>query len=127
MKGIGNGTSIIIFTGIVASIPTKIFGTYDFLLGSASGYSVLSGVSFFLLFLALSALVVGIIAFFETSYRKLPIQQTGTGLNLIDNKQTHLPIKTNPAGVIPVIFSSTLITLVPMIAQFFPPENAARV
>jgi preprotein translocase subunit SecY len=127
MKGIGNGTSVIIFTGIVASLPTKIFGTYDFLLGGQEGYSVLMGVSYFLLYLALSSLVVFIMAFFETSYSKVPIQQTGTGLNLIENKQTYIPIKTNPAGVIPVIFASTIITLIPMVAQFFDPENMGRV
>ena len=127
MKGIGNGTSVIIFTGIVAGIPSKIMGTYDFLLGGESGYSVLAGVSYFIIYLSLSGVIVGIMAFFETSYRKVPIQQTGTGLNLIDSKQTYMPIKTNPAGVIPVIFASALITLVPMIAQFFPEENMARV
>jgi preprotein translocase subunit SecY len=127
MKGIGNGTSVIIFTGIVSGIPAKVAGTYDFLLGGQSGYTVLSGVSYFLIYLALSSLVVLVMAFFETSYRKVPIQQTGTGLNLIDNKQTHLPIKTNPAGVVPVIFASTLVTLVPMVAQFLDPNNMARI
>lgn len=118
--GVGSGTSIIIVTGIVAKVPTNIVNSFDFMVPEGGGSAVFIGIVTFAMYYSLAFLMIFIIAFFETSERRLPIQETGQGLNLSQEKQTYLPIKVNPAGVIPVIFASAVITLPPTIAQFFP-------
>lgn len=127
MRGVGNGTSLIIFTGIIAQVPTKIEGLLDYtILDNPGGKELAIGISTFIMFILLSLLLVFIISFFESSERKIPIQQTGSGLQLDKEKQTVLPIKLNPAGVIPVIFASAIMTLPPTIAQFFSESSKAR-
>jgi preprotein translocase subunit SecY len=62
MKGIGNGTSVIILTGIVATIPSKIAGTFNYLVGDNSGVAGMDGVGSFVVFIFLSLLVILIIS-----------------------------------------------------------------
>lgn len=126
MKGVGNGTSMIIFTGIVAVIPEKITSSWAFMVPNSSGSSFALGIFYFLLFISLFLLTIYILGFFESSERRIPIQQTGQGLNLIKESETYLPIKLNPAGIVPVIFASAIITLPPTVAQFFPDTSSAR-
>ena len=127
MSGVGNGTSIIIMVGIVAGIPALISGSYNQFIGSAlSSERIMLGIMDFLFYIVFTFSLVWLIAFFETSQRRLPIQQTGQGLNLINDKQTYLPIKVNPAGVIPVIFASAIMSLPGTIAQFFPETEASN-
>ncbi len=120
MYGVGSGTSIIILTGILSKVPSNLINTFEFWTGSASEIGAFIGIITFFGYYFLAFLMIYVIAFFETSERRLPIQETGQGLNLLKDKQTYLPIKVNPAGVIPVIFASAVITLPPTIAQFFP-------
>lgn len=120
VSGIGNGTSIIIMVGIVARIPTLITGQIGYFVGSTStSEQHLIGIFNFIFYMLFTFGLVWLIAFFETSERRLPIQQTGQGLNLINDKQTYLPMKINPAGVIPVIFASAIFSLPGTISQFF--------
>ncbi|BDV02619.1 MAG: protein translocase subunit SecY [Candidatus Hepatoplasma vulgare] len=125
MKGIGNGTSLIIVFGLLASIPYKLIGAWDVFVGSIDS-NVFIGFVYFAIYIMIALITIFILGFFETSERRLPIQQTGQGLNLNQEKQTYLPMKVNPAGVIPVIFASAIITLPPTIAQFFP-DSAGKV
>ena len=124
MKGVGNGTSMLIFVGIIGGMPTKIIQTFGFMQNDSEGIASFLGVLNFILFLSLSFTTIYILGFFETSERRIPIQQTGQGLNLIEDKETYLPMKVNPAGIVPVIFASAIITLPPTIAQFFPESSS---
>ncbi len=120
VSGVGNGTSIIIVVGIAARIPTILSSELSFFIGdSSTSELILLGTMNFIFYLLFTFGLIWLIAFFETSERRLPIQQTGQGLNLINDEQTYLPIKVNPAGVIPVIFASAIISLPGTIAQFF--------
>lgn len=119
-SGVGNGTSMLIMVGIASRIPALINNEINFFVGNtSSAEQLLVGIINFIFYILFTLSIVWIIGFVETSYRKLPIQQTGQGLNLINDKQTYLPIKVNPAGVIPVIFASAIISLPGTIAQFF--------
>ncbi len=122
IKGVGNGTSMLILSGIVASFPYKILGAWGNFVNGTESALFLGFVQFFI-YMLIAFLALFVLSFFETSERKIPIQQTGQGLNLIEDKQTYLPIKLNPAGVVPVIFASAMITLPPTIVQFFSDSN----
>ncbi len=120
ISGVGNGTSIIIVVGIAARIPSLMSSELSFFVGDVgTSELILLGVMNFIFYLLFTFGLIWLIAFFETSERRLPIQQTGQGLNLINDEQTYLPIKVNPAGVIPVIFASAIMSLPGTIAQFF--------
>ncbi|MDR1333521.1 MAG: preprotein translocase subunit SecY [Holosporales bacterium] len=114
-RGIGNGSSIIIYSGIVANLPSALFNT--FAMGKQGALSVMS------LFILL-VLIVGIIAFIvfmEKANRKIPIQypkrQTMAGMPA-HQQNTHLPLKLNNAGVIPPIFASSILLLPMTVAGF---------
>ncbi len=120
VSGVGNGTSIIIVVGIAARIPTLLSSELSFFVGEAeTAELIMIGAMNFVFYLLFTFGLIWLIAFFETSERRLPIQQTGQGLNLINDEQTYLPLKVNPAGVIPVIFASAIMSLPGTIAQFF--------
>ncbi|BDV03575.1 MAG: protein translocase subunit SecY [Candidatus Hepatoplasma scabrum] len=121
MKGVGNGTSLLIATGIVARIPYKFENIWGTFINDDS--FVFTGFVLVLFYLIIALMFVFLLSFFEISERRIPIQQTGKGLNLNDENQTYLPLKINPAGVVPVIFASAIITLPPTIAQFFPDSS----
>jgi len=103
-RGIGNGISLIIFAGIVARMPAAVGNTIQMV--SAGEMNVL-----FLIFLLLiMVLVVGIIIFFETAQRRIPIQYAKrvVGRRVYGGQSSHLPLKINVAGVIPPIFASSI-------------------
>ncbi|RPE63294.1 protein translocase subunit secY/sec61 alpha [Pacificibacter maritimus] len=113
-RGIGNGISLIIFVGIVAEIPSAMA---QFLASGRSG-----AISPFVIILVL-AMIVGVIAFvvfMERALRKVHIQypRRQQGMKVFDAQSSHLPIKVNPAGVIPAIFASSLLLLPTTIATF---------
>ncbi len=120
VSGVGNGTSILIVVGIAARIPNLFSQELSFFIGEAeTAELILIGAMNFIFYLLFTFGLIWLIAFFETSERRLPIQQTGQGLNLVNDEQTYLPLKVNPAGVIPVIFASAIMSLPGTIAQFF--------
>jgi preprotein translocase subunit SecY len=119
-KGVGNGTSLIIFSGIAVNLPSHFQMAYNYFIGSNTDktnyYGIMNFIGYLLLFLCL----IAFIAFTYLAERRIPIQQTGSGLNLDEKKLAFLPMKFNPAGVIPVIFASSILLIPLTIAQLLP-------
>lgn len=118
-KGVGNGISIIIFAGIVAGIPTIINQIYASKFQDAGEELFIRIITVALIVLAVVAIVVGVI-FIQQALRKIPIQYAK---RMVEGKPSggasHLPLKVNAAGVIPVIFAISFIVTPPTIANFF--------
>jgi len=113
-RGVGNGISLIIFSGIVAELPRALAGTLE--LGRQGALSTL-----IILFLAVMVVVViMIIVFVERAQRRLLVQypKRQVGNKLYGGDSSHLPLKLNTAGVIPPIFASSLLLLPMTIANF---------
>jgi len=114
-KGIGNGISILIFAGIVAGIPGAIINIAELLaVGTINVLNVI-----FLLIIGL-AVVVGIVIIHQAQ-RRIPVQYAKRviGRRVYGGQTTHLPIKVNQAGVIPVIFASSVLMFPETIIQWF--------
>jgi preprotein translocase subunit SecY len=113
-RGIGNGISLIIFSGIVANLPHALVGTLE--LGREGALS--TGL---ILFIAVMAVVViALIVFVERAQRRLLIQypKRQVGNRMFQGESSHLPLKLNTAGVIPPIFASSLLLLPVTLANF---------
>jgi preprotein translocase subunit SecY len=113
-KGIGNGISLIIFSGIVADMPPAILNTMRLL--KTREISI-----FTLMFLlALMVAVVAFIVFMERGQRRIPIQYARrvVGRRIYGGQATHLPLRINTSGVIPPIFASSILMFPATIAQF---------
>ncbi|WP_257351191.1 preprotein translocase subunit SecY [Pseudalkalibacillus decolorationis] len=123
-KGIGNGISILIFAGIVAAIPGAVNQFYAQQFEGAEQTLFIGIVKVLLILLAVLALTVFVI-FVQQGLRKIPIQYAKRVVNNkpVGGQQTHLPIKVNAAGVIPVIFAISLMIAPGTVAGFFD-ENA---
>lgn len=124
-KGVGNGISIIIFGGIVAGIPTTVNQIYAQQFENAGEKLFLNIIIVLLILLAVVAIVVGTI-FIQQALRKIPIQyakKMSAGRNQVGGQSTHLPLKVNAAGVIPVIFAVSFIITPKTIASFFPTND----
>ncbi len=124
-KGIGHGTSIIIFTGILLTLPQNFEKAVKllFINNVDSQNLVLNSVRFGF-YLLILGLLIYLIILLNNSERRIPIQQTGAGLRLNNQRISFLPIKVNPAGVIPVIFSSTLISIFQSVATLINKPNS---
>ena len=135
-KGIGNGVSLIIFAGIVSRIPTAITNTFKAL--SAGGWSFLGqtaedgtktvGILSVILFVIFALIViVGIILVTEGT-RKIPVQYATrvVGRKMYGGQSTHIPMKVNQAGVMPVIFASSILQLPATIAYMAPTSGFAN-
>ncbi|AST94063.1 preprotein translocase subunit SecY [Sutcliffiella cohnii] len=118
--GVGNGISILIFAGIVAAIPNGANQVYAQLIEGAGDQLFLNLVIVALIVLAILAVIVGVI-FIQQALRKIPIQYAkgNSGRNPVGGQTSHLPLKVNAAGVIPVIFAVSFIITPPTIASFF--------
>ncbi len=102
--GIGNGSSMIICAGIVSSIPNMFTTLYSTYLGSAySGANLAKCITVIVLYLAMIVAVV----YFEAAKRRIPVQYA----NRQSNENSDIPVKLNSAGVIPVIFASTIMSI----------------
>jgi preprotein translocase subunit SecY len=124
-KGVGNGISIIIFAGIVAGIPSIINQVYAQKFENAGDQLFMRIVTVVLIIVAILAIVVAVI-FIQQALRKIPIQyaqRAATGRGQSGSQSTHLPLKVNAAGVIPVIFAMAFIITPRTIASFFGPNN----
>jgi preprotein translocase subunit SecY len=113
-RGIGNGISLIIMSGIVAELPSAIAGTLE--LGRQGALST----GLILVVLMMAVVVIGFIVFMERAQRRLLIQypKRQIGNQMFEGQISHLPLKINTAGVIPPIFASSLL-LVPTTAASF--------
>jgi preprotein translocase subunit SecY len=113
-RGIGNGTSLIIFTGIVAEIPAALAQFFSQGRAGVISTPVILGV------LVMVVAVIAAVVFMERALRKIHIQypRRQVGMKVYDGGSSHLPIKVNPAGVIPAIFASSLLLLPTTISTF---------
>jgi preprotein translocase subunit SecY len=115
-KGIGNGISLIIFAGIVVRIPSALLATYTLLSTGELSLFVLIGV--LLLMVGVTAAVV----IMQEGQRKIPVQYAKrvVGRRVYGGQSTHIPLRINTAGVIPVIFASSIILFPATLARFVP-------
>ena len=116
-KGIGNGVSIIIFAGIVMSMPEQIKNAYETFVTNF-GMDTLSGIIKFAIYLLAYVGIIAFVVFLEKSVRKIPVKYAANNQQA-SNDITFLPIKLNSAGVMPVIYASSLLNAVVMIGSFF--------
>jgi len=114
LRGVGNGISLIIFSGIVAEIPRALASTFE--LGRTGALSALMIVGIFILVI----FTVLFIVFFERAMRKILINypKRQVGNKMYGGESSHLPLKINTAGVIPAIFASALLLLPVTISNF---------
>jgi preprotein translocase subunit SecY len=123
-KGVGNGISVIIFAGIAAAIPGAANQIYAQQLEGAGNDLFIRIVIMALLVLAIIAVTVGVI-YVQQALRKIPIQYAKrvAGRGQTGGQQTHLPLKVNAAGVIPVIFAVAFIITPRTLSTFFGKNN----
>ena len=113
-RGVGNGISLIIFTGIVARMPAALAQLFELgRTGSLSAFTIVA-------FLLGSVAVVTFIVFMERAQRRIPVQypKRQVGNKMFGGEASHLPLKLNSSGVIPPIFASSLLLLPATIASF---------
>lgn len=117
-RGIGNGITLIILSGIVSSLYTNFSSVFTVLVSSSTQpYEILKYLSF-IVYILFFVIILMAVVFMNGTTRKIPIQQIGQGLSTDISEMPYLPIKLNAAGVIPVIFASSIMTIPPTIAQF---------
>jgi preprotein translocase subunit SecY len=115
-RGIGNGMSLLIFTSIAAKFPTALWA-----IKQSKNFEVFLGV------IVLGILIMGAVVFVEQSQRRIPVQYAKrmVGRRTYGGNNTYIPIKVNMAGVVPVIFASSLLYLPALVAQFNTPSNGS--
>jgi len=115
-QGIGNGISLIIFGGIVSRAPANVASIY-----TANGWA---GIVFFVL---LTALTVFVIVYVQEGQRRIPVQygKRVRGRRMYAGGSTHIPLRVNTAGMIPLIFAQSIITFPAIIAQLFAGSGTA--
>lgn len=118
-NGIGNGISIILFAGIVSRGPTLIKTIVN--LAKSGGSGIVSAV----LMVVIGIAIVVFIVFMSNAERRIPVQYAKrvVGRKMYGGQSTHLPIKVNASGVMPIIFASSLLSLPQTISMFWTPET----
>jgi preprotein translocase subunit SecY len=118
-KGIGNGISMLIFIGIVAEIPSNVRNVYLAL--QADAISIIGVIGY----LAVSVALIAAIVLVQEGQRRIPVQYAKrvVGRKMYGGQSTHIPLRVNQAGVIPVIFASSILTFPLTLAQFIPAVN----
>ena len=113
-RGIGNGMSLLIFTSIAAQFPTALWSI-----------AVARSFEIFLMVIAVGLLIMALVVFVEQSQRRVPVQYAKrmVGRRTYGGNNTYIPIKVNMAGVVPVIFASSLLYLPALVAQFNRPTD----
>ena len=113
-RGIGNGISLIIFVGIVAELPAALAQFFSQGRSGAISPAVIVGV------ILMVIVTIAFVVFMERALRKIHIQypRRQVGMKVYDGGSSHLPVKVNPAGVIPAIFASSLLLLPTTISTF---------
>jgi preprotein translocase subunit SecY len=112
-RGIGNGISLIIFAGIVVGLPSAVLGTFDDI---RTGERNIFAMLFLVVFMVA---VVAFVVFMERAQRRIPVQYAKrvVGRKVYGGSNTYLPLRVNTAGVIPVIFASSILVIPQTIAQ----------
>ena len=120
-KGIGNGISLIILAGIVATMPSMFITAFKELITKGE-FALWLGILLIVLFVIVYFLIIVGVIFVELAERKIPIQYANKSTSAYGN-QSFMPIKVNTAGVMPVIFASTLLAIPATIAQLVKNEK----
>lgn len=117
-KGIGNGISLIIFAGIVSQLPGSISVLYQYLIAGTINFFNLA------LFLIIAVAMIVFVIAIQQGQRKIPVQYAKrvVGRKMYGGHSTHIPLKVNQAGVIPIIFASSVLMFPVTIAQFIDVE-----
>ena len=117
-RGVGNGMSILIFTSIASTFPSSLLSIAE-----------TRSIETLLIVIAIGVVIVGLVVLVEQSQRRVPVQYAKrmVGRSTIGGQSTYIPIKVNMAGVIPVIFASSLLYLPALIAQFNQPDANGQV
>lgn len=112
-RGVGNGISLIIFIGIISTLPSAVFGEVEQFLSDAKPLAIE------VIIIAVVVAIVTFIVFFEQGNRRIPLQspRQAQGGAVASGQSGYLPFKVNTAGVIPVIFASSIMFLPGMMAQ----------
>ena len=115
-RGIGNGMSLIIFAGIVVGLPTAVLTTLDQMRSGAIGLFTLIAL------VVVMVLVIGAVVFIERGHRRVTVQYARrvVGRRMYGGTSTHIPLKVNTGGVIPVIFASSILAFPATAATAFP-------
>lgn len=118
-KGIENGISLIIFVGIVSSLPNTLTSAWNLVFGSGS-FSTVGLIQALGLIIGIVILVAGVV-FIELAERRIPVQYAKkvVGRKMVGAQNTHIPLKLAMAGVMPIIFASSFMTFPAMIIQIF--------
>lgn len=127
-KGVGNGTSLLIFTGIVASLPTNFITTFNNLVSFDKGtQTMILGILWYALFVIVYLAIVIFVVFNEGAVRKIPIMYaTNSNPTMRTKDTTHMPIKINSSGVLPVIFAASVLAAPRTIISFMDLNNITR-
>lgn len=121
-KGIGNGISLIIFAGIVARLPAEFYGIYEYLYTGTVGIITVVG------FIVFAVIVMAGVVAMNEGQRRIPVQYSKrvVGRRVYGGQSTHIPLKVNQAGVIPVIFAMSILLFPSTIASWFPESSFAQ-
>lgn len=127
-KGVGNGTSLLIFTGIVASLPTNFITTFNNLVSFDKGtQTMILGILWYALFVIVYLAIVIFVVFNEGAVRKIPIMYAANSNPTMRTKDTtHMPIKINSSGVLPVIFAASVLAAPRTVISFMDSNNITR-
>ncbi|WP_211246927.1 preprotein translocase subunit SecY [[Mycoplasma] collis] len=123
-KGVGNGTSLIIFSGIATRLQSTFRAAFNHYLGDTSS-GLVGNVILFSIYIISFLVLIFIIGIFHLAERKIPIQQTGAGMTKNVKDISYLPIKINPAGVMPVIFALIILSFPTLISNLLNPNTSA--
>lgn len=120
--GIGQGISLIIFGGIVAQIPSNLISLFSLPDQTARIFTVIS-------FLVITVATVMVIVVVQEGQRRIPVQygRRVRGRKVYQGQSTHVPLKVNTAGMIPIIFAQSILTFPALLAQFFINESGSFV
>ena len=118
-NGIGNGISIILFAGIVSRLPTTVYMFYELISKGGPYYAIVAIAVISLL------LMVAFIVWMDNAERRIPVQYAKrvVGRKMYGGQNTHMPIKVNMCGVLPIIFASSILSLPPTINMFVQTES----
>ena len=126
-RGIGNGISLIIFIGIISSLPTVFTTLYGFIYTAGVGVRTTGIITAIAIIVGALILVAGVV-FVQEAERRVPVQYAKkvVGRKMYGGQNTHIPLKLAMAGVMPVIFASSILTFPAMIIPMFNSEVATQ-
>lgn len=127
IKGVGNGTSLLIFTGIVANLPNSFISSFKSMVTFGSAYKTATSLAWYILFVIVYLAIVVFVVFEEGAIRKIPIiYATNTQTVMHTKESTNLPIKINSSSVIPVIFAATVLAAPRTIISFMKSTSTTK-